>query len=266
MMKPDKILALMSAQNIPLADIETVMEGYFHVPFSRVQISEAEIPDSLVNETLQKLKQGYPANYLSGYIDIQRLHIFLSEEVLIPRNETAQFIFDYVKHHMDLNGKKALDLCTGSGFIALAIKKLYPQADVYASDISEAALTLAKQSAAYNHLSIRFLKSDFLKQIEDTFDIIFCNPPYIEEDSIAVDAPFEPALALYSGKDGLDSYRSIFADLPKKLNHPGFACLELESTNSKNTEELFHTINPIGYHTSIWQDWYQRDRYLLIEG
>lgn len=264
-MKPSKIVERFESIGIPLADIVTVMEGYFHVSYSMAQISDAEISDALVEETLEKLRNGYPANYLAGYIEIQGLHIFVSEDVLIPRNETAQFIFDYLKSNYDFNGKKVLDLCTGSGFIAMSLKKLYPSADVYASDISIAALTMAKKNAAYNNLDIKFMMSDFLKDIDDTFDVIISNPPYIEEDNPDVDASYEPHLALFSGKDGLDSYRSIFSDLAKKLNRSGLACFELESTNSIKTKEVFESLNPDGFSVEIWQDWYNRDRYLVTK-
>ena len=103
-----------------------------------------------------------------------------------------------------------------------------------------------------------------MEDIHDRFDIIISNPPYIEEGSNNVDAPFEPRIALFSGKDGLDSYRSIFKSLSAHLNENGKAYFELESTNSMNTEKLFKKINKDRYHTRIWKDSYDRDRYLII--
>lgn len=248
--------------NIPLADIRVVFNGYFNMPFDYIGIhgdDEAKGAD----EVLEKLKSGYPSNYLAGYIDILSLHILLNESTLIPRNETADFIYNYL-YQMDLNGKKILDLCTGSGIIAIAVKKRFPNAIVYASDVSLDALSIAKKSSEINNTDITFMKSDFLKDIHDKFDIIISNPPYIEENSKDVDAPFEPHIALYSGKDGLDSYRSIFKDLPSHLNENGSAYFELESTNSTSTEKLFKEINKDRYHTEIWKDTYDRDRYLII--
>ena len=251
------------AQNsgIPLADIRVVLDGYFKMPFDYLGIhGDEEAKDAEI--VLQKLNDGYPANYLAGYIDILSLHLLLNESTLIPRNETADFIYNYL-YNLDLNNKKILDLCTGSGFIAIALKKHFKDAKITASDISNDALSIAKQNAVLNDTDINFVKSDFLNDINDVYDIIVCNPPYIEENSLDVSAPYEPHIALFSGKDGLDSYRSIFKDLPKHLK--GDAYFELESTNSIKAKDLFVQINPNGYKTEIWKDSYQRDRYLLIK-
>ncbi len=248
---------------IPIADIRVVFNGYFHMPFDYIGIhGDEEARDAL--KVLSLLKEGYPSNYLAGYIDILSLHILLDESTLIPRNETADFIYNYL-YPLDLNRKRILDLCTGSGFIAMALKKRFPMAEIYASDISSQALSIAEKSSVINDTPIRFIHSDFLKDIEDTFDIIVSNPPYIEEDSKDVSAPFEPALALFSGKDGLDSYRSIFKDLSSHLNPYGSAFFELQSTNSKNTKSLFDSIYKDKYSSEIWKDSYGRDRYLIVE-
>ncbi len=248
---------------IPIADIRVVFNGYFHMPFDYIGIhGEEEAKDAL--KALELLKQGYPSNYLAGYIDMLSLHLLLDESTLIPRNETADFIYNYL-YPLDLNNKKILDLCTGSGFIAMALKKRYPSAEIYASDISNQALSIAKRSSEINDTPIHFIHSDFLKNIDDTFDIIVSNPPYIEENSKDVFAPFEPRLALFSGIDGLDSYRSIFLDLPAHLNKSGKAYFEIESTNSLNTKKLFDSMNKERFKSDIWKDSYGRDRYLIVE-
>lgn len=257
----NQIFQILSQHNVPLADIKVIFDGYFHVDFDRLGIlGDKRGPDD-INDLLEKLDQGYPVAYLVGYTDILGLHLFLNEDTLIPRIETEDFVYSYLKYNYDFNHKKVLDLCTGSDFIALAIKNIYPDAEVYASDIVDNVLSIARKNADYNHLDVTFLKSDFLKDIHGTFDVIVSNPPYIEEDSKDVDAPFEPALALFSGKDGLDSYRSIFSDLDSHLNEEGLSFFELESTNSQATLELMNLKNP-GYEARIIQDLYQRDRYL----
>ncbi len=248
---------------IPLADIRVVFNGYFHMPFDYIGIHGEETAENAEN-ALFLLKQGYPSNYLAGYIDILSLHIFLDESTLIPRNETADFIYNYL-YKLNLNEKKILDLCTGSGFIAIALKKKFPKAEIFASDISKQALTMAEKSSKLNEAPIHFIHSDFLKDIHESFDIIVSNPPYIEENSNEVLAPFEPRLALFSGMDGLDSYRSIFKDLDSHLNKDGKAYFEMESTNSENTKSLFDSMHSEKYSSSIWKDSYDRDRYLIIE-
>lgn len=260
----DEFYRLARKEGIPIADIRVVFDGYFHVPFDRIGIDGDKIAP-LAEKALEKLKIGYPANYLAGYIDILSTHILLNESTLIPRNETADFLHQYLLEK-DLNHKRILDLCTGSGFIAIAIKKRYPEASVFASDISVDALKIAKHSAEINHADIQFLTSDFLEDINGKFDIIISNPPYIEEGSKNMYAPYEPELALYSGKDGMDSYRKIFGKLFDHLNPNGEAYFELESTNSLPVKKLFDENKKNPHYTSkIWKDSYGRDRYLLIQ-
>ncbi len=259
----NQIFLDMRKNNIPLADIKVIFDGCFHVDFDRLGIIGEEEGPLEYPSILKKLMDGYPAYYLAGYIDILSLHIFLNEDTLIPRTETEDFIYTYLSSHHDLSGKKVLDLCTGSGFIALAIKKLYPESIVDASDISENALKAAQESADYNQLKIHFIKSDFFNDIQNVYDIIICNPPYIEEGSKDVDAPFEHELALYSGKDGLDSYRSIFKELKKHLTKNGTAYFEMESTNVKNTISLLKKLIPEADYEVI-EDCYQRQRYLKV--
>ncbi len=252
-----------SSYRIPLADIRVIFDGYFHMPFDAIAIHGNEEARK-ADEVLEKLKRGYPANYLAGYIDILSLHLFLNESTLIPRNETAAFLYERL-YQKDFHHKKILDLCTGSGFIAIALKKHFPDATVYASDISEEALSMAKKNAEHNKTDIHFLCSDYLKNIEDSFDVIVCNPPYIEEENREVYAPFEPKIALYAGKDGLDSYRSIFKDLKNHLKDKGQAYFELESTNAKATLDLFGHYYPDGFSCTLEKDCYERDRFLVAE-
>lgn len=250
---------------LPIADIRTVFDGYFCVPFDSLPLHEdEEIDDEKAMKAIRLLKDGYPANYLVGYIDIFGMHLTLNKSTLIPRTETEDFVANYLPSHYDLNHKKVLDLCTGSGFIALAVKKLFPSAEVLGTDISEEALQAAEKSAKENHLNVNFRASDYLENITESFDFILCNPPYIEEDSKEVDAPYEPKRALFSGKDGLDSYRAIFPELGEHLSDGGYAFFELESTNSQNTLNLFKKINP-RYEARIAKDLYGRDRYLLTK-
>jgi release factor glutamine methyltransferase len=262
----NQIFHLLKENNIPLADIRDLFEGYFHVDFDRIGIiGEQEGPTKQeIDILLDKLKSGYPVAYLIGYTDILSLHIFLNQDTLIPRIETADFLYSYIKENYDFNHKKILDLCTGSGFIALALKKYYPESIIIGSDISSSALEMAKKNAEYNHLDVAFLKSDFLKDIHEKFDVIISNPPYIEENNPDVDAPYEPRLALFSGADGLDSYRSIFHDLDNHLNNEGIAFFEMESTNVDKTYELAKKTNP-DYECEVIQDLYGKRRFLVMK-
>jgi len=260
-----EILRLYTTSGIPLADIKTVFDGYFHVPFDGIGIHEkTEIPDRKVRETLMLLKDGYPAVYLTGYDDILGIHLFLNESVLIPRTETIDFLSGYLFPKENMEGKRVLDLCTGSGVIALTLKKRFPTALVTASDVSEKALALAKKSAIFNDLNVLFVLSDFLKRIEGKYDVIVSNPPYIALGDKAVSAPYEPSIALYSGSDGCDSYRSIFDSLDTRLSEKGVAYFECVATHSLLIRKIFFTAHPKGFRLSFIKDMEGKNRYLKI--
>ena len=247
----------------PLADIKLLFEEYFKVNFNDVFCAtNTEIDDEQFNKVLFRLKDDYPILYLIGYLDVLNVRIYLNENVLIPEVETEEFIYDYIFNNLELNNKKVLDLCTGSGFIALALKKHYVSADVIASDISLKALQIAKKSAAFNKLDIQFIHSDYFQNINSKFDVIISNPPYIPLNSPYLKAKFSPELALFAGVDGLDSYRTIFKDVDKYLNSNGIACFELESPNAEKITDLFLKNNP-NYETSIYFDMNKRARYLI---
>lgn len=251
---------------IPLADVKGIFDGYFKIDFNTIMIHENDFCCSkeAYDILLSKLKQGYPVNYLIGYIDILGMRFFLNEDTLIPRIETEDFIYNNLRVNYNLNKRKVLDLCTGSGFIAILIKRYFNDAMVYASDIVDNALSMAKRNCEYNNVDVTFLKSDYLDDINMRFDFIVSNPPYIEEKNKDVNAPFEPHIALFSGEDGLDSYRHIFKLLDSRLNENGLAFFEIESTNADKVIKLFKSINT-NYSIETIKDLYNRDRYIKFK-
>lgn len=263
-MKASEYYELLVEKNIPLADIICLMKDCFSIPYEKLLYSDEEIDSSLALSYLDKLLSGYPVAYLTKGVTVRNIRIKTDENVLIPRTETIEFIFDRIKNNFDFNNKKVLDLCTGSGLIALSIKKLFKSADITASDISEEALKIAEENSENNGLPIRFVKSDFLRDIDETFDVILCNPPYVKSDDESVDAPFEPALALFAGADGLDAYRQIFPELRKHLNKNGMAFFEIEATNTKPTLDLIDKLISEEKKIHVWQDMNLRDRYIEI--
>ncbi len=262
----NEIYRYMKECGIPLADIKVVFDGYFHMPFDSIGIHGMDEggKEEEIHALAKKLVDGYPVSYLVGYCDILSMRIYLNSDTLIPRIETADFLYSYLRENYSFHQKKILDLCTGSGFIALALKKYYPDCMVVGSDISIGALSMAKKNAKNLSMDISFLRSDFLKDIQDRYDVIVSNPPYIEENNPDVDAPFEPALALFSGKDGLDSYRSIFASLDEHLTENGIAFFEMESTNVDKTLALLKEILP-HFKSEVIDDLYGKRRFLKVE-
>lgn len=260
-MKPSEILRLYQGKGIPLADIRLVLP-LFKTDLDHAEIDEREVPAEEVQNVLSRLLEGYPAAYLVGRIEILGIELFLNEDVLIPRTETEDFLRAEIFRKKDLSGKKVLDLCTGSGFIALSVKKRYPLAEVLGTDISEKALSLARRSMERNKLDMEFRKSDYLEEVEGLFDLVLCNPPYIPQGK-RTQAPFEPELALFSGADGMDSYRKIFPRLEGHLSPSGEAYFELEATRADAVLLLSQQLLP-GLEREIFLDMEGKKRYLHL--
>ena len=172
-----------------------------------------------------------PLQYLLGTQWFYGLPFQVDERVLIPRPETETLCEVALAHLSSLASPTVLDLCTGSGAIAITLKHECPAATVTAADISAAALSLAQENARSHQTSIRFLQGDLFSPVTgEQFDCIVSNPPYIQTDHCATlqaEVLFEPVLALDGGADGLDFYRNIAVQAPAHLSPGGFLCLEV---------------------------------------
>ena len=164
-----------------------------------------------------------PLQHITGSQEFMGLDFKVNSDVLIPRQDTETLAETVLGEERDTD-IELLDLCTGSGCLAIALKKLGGYRKVTASDISEAALKLAAENAALNKAGIEFIRSDMFKDIDGSFDVIVSNPPYIETAVIAeLDTEvreYDPMSALDGGEDGLDFYR-IIAEQGTKVLKPG---------------------------------------------
>ena len=192
--------------------------------------------------------------YALGNADFYGIKISVNKNVLIPRPETEELAEKAIE---EINARAAeetrvLDLCTGSGAIAIAIAAKCG-AKVTASDISEGALQVAGANALNAGADIEFVKSDLFNDIEGKFDVIVSNPPYIPtEDIKSLDDKvknFEPALALDAGSDGLKFYRAIAEGLEGKLAENGVLYLELGIGQAESIKDIFGQ-----YDTQIIED------------
>lgn len=185
----------------------------------------------------------------------------MDENVLSPRQET-ELLVDNAIEFLKTRQAKVLDLCTGSGAIACAIKK-NTNADVTATDISDKALEIAQKNAKNLGLDIEFKKSDMFKDITQKFDLIVSNPPYIETDVCkTLDNEvknFDPMIALDGGVNGLDFYR-IIKDNMDFLNPQGQMILEIGYNQGQSVHELFKE-----YDTKILKDYSNNDRIVVIK-
>ena len=180
---------------------------------------------SLIN----KLIEGVPLQYITNEQEFMKLKLFVNENVLIPQPDTEILVEEAIKIINNDKLKKVLDLCTGSGAIAISIAKNTAQ-EVHASDISKSALEIAKKNANLNNVKINFIYSDLFKNINEEYDIIVSNPPYIEKNNIKTlskEVQSEPLIALDGGLDGLDFYREIAKKAYKYIKNNGYLCLEI---------------------------------------
>lgn len=168
---------------------------------------------------------GTPLAYLTGQREFYGLTLQVDARVLDPRPDTETLV-DWALEHLPAQGS-AIDLGTGSGAIALALKSQRPQARVEAVDTSPDALAVAQANAQRLALDVAFHAGNWLEGLQQTFDLIVSNPPYITEDDPHLEnLGHEPRLALTSGPDGLDAIRTIVTQAPARLQRGGWLLLE----------------------------------------
>lgn len=181
---------------------------------------------------LSSLEQGTPLAYLIGHQAFWDMELRVNEHTLIPRPDTeilVERVKMCVEKHFPANATcSMLDLGTGSGAIAIALSRLFPDASIVATDISAEALAVAKVNAKnWSSAPISFVQTSWLSDIHECVDIIVSNPPYIaSDDEHLCDLAHEPQTALTAGKDGLDDIRAIIADAPRCLHENGWLFLE----------------------------------------
>ncbi|MGQ0656472.1 MAG: peptide chain release factor N(5)-glutamine methyltransferase [Betaproteobacteria bacterium] len=172
---------------------------------------------------VERRTRGEPVAYILGRKEFYGLELAVTPAVLIPRPETELL----VELALERKPASVLDLGTGSGAVALAIKKHLPQARVLAVDSSDAALEVARSNAGELSLGVELRKSRWMAEIEERFELIVANPPYVAEgDPHLADLAYEPRQALVSGADGMDAIREIVRDAPRGLERGGWLLLE----------------------------------------
>ncbi len=184
-------------------------------------------------KNVKRLILGEPLQYITGRQEFMKLNFLVTKDVLIPRSDTEILVEKVIKIAENISNPVILDLCTGSGAIAVSLAKYIKNVHIYAVDISSKAIQIAKKNAELNGVknNIDFIESNLFDKLKDKkFDIIVSNPPYIETDTIKTlskEVQKEPKLALDGGKDGLDFYRKISENGYKFLNRQGYLCLEI---------------------------------------
>ena len=204
-----------------------------------------------------------PIHYILGQRDFWTLTLTVDPRVLIPRPDTERLV-EAVLSQIDTNTETILDLCTGSGAIALVLASEHPDLKLTATDISEGAITLARENCSRLELSnVCFQTADLFEGVIGTFDIIVSNPPYIAskdcKELMADVKDYEPLLALDGGEDGLDFYRKIVEQAPLFLAENGHLLLEIGCDQAQALEHLIQhnsALDWVGCH----QDMAGKDR------
>jgi protein-(glutamine-N5) methyltransferase, release factor-specific len=184
-------------------------------------------------KNVKRLILGEPLQYITGIQEFMKLNFLVTKDVLIPRPDTEILVEEIIRKAENIPNPVILDLCTGSGAIAVSLAKYIKNVHICAVDISSKALEIAKKNAELNGVknNIEFIESNLFDKIKERkFDIIVSNPPYIETETIKTlskDVQSEPKIALDGGKDGLDFYRKIADSGSKYLNRQGYICLEI---------------------------------------
>lgn len=223
--------------NIPDAafDVRCMIEQVTGCRYERLLLTgiSAESGEAIRNMA-QRRASGEPLQYILGEWEFFGMRLFVGEGVLIPRPDTevlVETVLDWCKGKQDL---RILDLCTGSGCIALALQKHLPDAEVHALDFSEAALSYAKRNTDYHKLPVIFHQGDVLNRQTAAkfrdFDVIVSNPPYLtaqEMTQLQTEIRFEPASALEAGEDGLIFYRTITQLWTNALKTDGLLAYEI---------------------------------------
>ena len=219
---------------------------------------------------IKKLIEGVPLQHITHQQEFMKLMFYVDENVLIPRPDTEILVEEVIKLAKSINAKKILDLCTGSGAIAVSLAKYIEGSQITATDISRKALSIAKLNATNNNVEdrITFVSSDLFQNIsEEKYDIIVSNPPYIKRKVIKTldkEVKREPIIALDGGNDGLDFYKKIIGNAYQYLKYKGYLCLEI---GYDQKDEVIDLINKEEKYIDTYskKDLFDNDRIVITK-
>ena len=218
---------------------------------------------------IEQIIDGKPVQYIIQKQEFMGMKFFVKEDVLIPQPDTEiliETVLDICKRY----GKQSLrilDLCTGSGAIAISLSKIL-NTQVFASDVSTKALKVAEKNNVLNNSKVEFIESNLFEQINgEKFDIIVSNPPYIKNEeikSLSKQVQNEPYIALAGGEDGLDFYRKIIDEAYKYINKNGYLCLEIGYDQKEDLIKLIKQNENYEYENCI-KDLSNNDRCIIAK-
>lgn len=217
-----------------------------------------------INDIVEKRLTGRPLWYIIGDVDFYDCKIKVDERVLIPRPET-ELLAEHAVRTVE-EGDKVLDMCTGSGCVAISIAKhcANKKVQVTAVDVSDAAIMVAKENANLNSVDITFVQSDLFTRVHGRFNLIVCNPPYIKSKEIPYlqkeVKDYEPRIALDGGDDGLEFYRRLAQEVTRYITRGGMLILEVGEGQAEDVLKLFEKRD----YAMVTKDLNGIDRFLKI--
>ena len=252
--------------------LKIIIEYFFNIPINKIivymnkEVSSKEKVE--FEKILQKVINGMPVQYITNRQEFMGLKFYVDKNVLIPQPDTEILVERVIEYCNNINySSKILDLCTGSGAIAISLAKYIKNANIYATDISENAIEIANKNAKINKVGINFIKSDMFENIkEKDFDIIVSNPPYIKTSVISTlsnEVKNEPYIALDGGKDGLKFYNIICEKAEKYMNRNGIIFLEIGYDQKENIMNIFKKKYREVY---CLKDLNNNDRVIIVKG
>lgn len=226
-----------------------------------------DIELSKYKKLLDQIVKGVPIQYIIKEQEFMKLDFYVDENVLIPQPDTEIIVEEVIKKYIN-KSCEILDLCTGSGAIAVSLAKYIEKSNITASDLSKNAIEIAKLNAKNNNVDkkITFIESNMFEKIKyNKFDVIVSNPPYIESDEIAklsLQVKSEPHMALDGGMDGLDFYRIIIDNSYKYIKDCGNLFLEI-GYNQK--DKVFNLLKESNHYEDYYciKDLSENDRAIV---
>ncbi len=217
-----------------------------------------------LDDAMNKLKEGIPVQYIVGNVDFYGINLKVNSNVLIPRFETEELVSKVVEYSKSFNNPTIVDIGTGSGAIAITLKKKI-LCNMIATDISQEALEVAEYNALSNNAQINFRLGNLLEPLNEKIDIVVSNPPYIAYDEEIMDIVKnnEPHIALYAPNNGLYYYEEILKNISKYLNKKYLIAFEIGESQGNMLKELSKKY--LNNEAIIEKDMQGRDRFAFIK-
>ena len=231
-----------------------------------IKLIKKYVPKEKQNESLEKLATGYPVQYIIGNVEFYNTLIKVNENVLIPRFETEYLVDKTINYlsHLNISNPSILDIGTGSGCIAIALKKDL-NCEIDAIDISDKAILLAKENASINNVNINFTVKDIHEfNSNKKYDLIISNPPYVPFNSnVDEKIKYEPQNAIYAKENGLYFYDLILQKIKNNLKDNYLIAFEIGDKEGQNITKIIKNYLPNAY-ILLKQDYNNYDRYIFI--